>query len=77
MTLTEKKWLPLSKGDYVSTYDDGSDGRPEKLVYGVVTEIGDESFQIQWEDFEDPTDYEWQKVEIMGQHIWDKSRRVQ
>lgn len=69
MTLTEKKTLPLGIGDTVTHYDDGKDGHPEKWVNGVVTEIGDESFVVQWEDLEDPTEYEWQKVEIKGLQI--------
>lgn len=69
MTYTEKKTLPLGLGDDVKHYDNGKDGHPEKWVDGTVTEIGDEGFVVQWEDLEDPTEYEWHKVTIEGNQI--------
>ena len=72
MTLTEQKRLPLGVGDDVKIYDDGEDGYPAKWVNGVVTEVGDESFAVQWDDFKKigwETEYEWQKVTIKGNEI--------
>lgn len=69
MTYTEKKTLPLGVGDDVKHFDDGKDGHPKKWVNGVVKEVGDESFTVQWEDLEDETEYEWQKVSIEGNQI--------
>ena len=75
MTLTEKKQLPLGIGDEVKTYDDGTDGHPAKWVNGIVTEVGDESFVIQWGDLTEDTEYEWQKVSIVGNLIYDPKRK--
>ncbi len=78
MTLTEKKTLPLGVGDDVKHYDDGKDGHPEKWVDGVVTEIGDESFSVLWDDFKNlgwETEYEWSKVEIKGNQIFENGQR--
>ncbi len=71
MTHYEKKVLPLAVGDLVTHYDDGTGGYPEKRAYGTVTEIGDESFVVQWEDLKEETEYEWQKVTIKGGQIFD------
>lgn len=75
-TVTERKMLPLGVGDEVTTYDDGTDGHPEKTVNGKVLEVGEESFLVQWDDLEDPTEYEWQKVTIEGTEIIDKPRKL-
>lgn len=72
MTLTEKKILPLGVGDNVTHFDDGTDGRSIKWVDGVVTEIGDETFVVQWEDLKEETEYEWQKVSIQGNQIKER-----
>lgn len=72
MTYTEQKTLPLGVGDDVKHYDNGKDGHPEKWATGTVTEAGDHSFVIQWDDMEDPTEYEWQKVTIEGNQISER-----
>lgn len=75
MTLTEKKLLPLGVGDDVKCFNDGMDGHPVKWAYGEVTEVGDESFVVQWEDLDDPTEYEWSGVDIVGNRIYDPKRK--
>lgn len=69
MTYTEKKKLSLGVGDNITHYDNGKDGYPKKWVNGIVTEIGEESFAVQWEDLSEQTDYEWQKVTIKGDQV--------
>lgn len=75
MTHTEKKQLPLGVGDDVRSYDDGSDGHPEKWVTGKVIEAGDHSFIVQWDDLEDETYYEWQEVTVEGNIILENLLR--
>lgn len=81
MTTYEKKPLPLGIGDEVKTFDDGTDGYPEKWVNGTVTEIGDESFSVLWDDFKEKgweTEYEWAKVTIEGGVLkddWSNNKR--
>ncbi len=73
-TFYEKTPLKLGVGEEVTHYDDGTDGHPEKMVTGKVTEVGDESFEVQWEDLEDPTEYEWAHVTIKGMQIFENKR---
>lgn len=75
MTHYEKKLPALGKGDEVKYYDDGKDGHPIKWVTGIVTEGGDESFVVQWEDLPDPTEYEFSKIEIIGNQIFENGER--
>jgi len=74
MTRFEKSPLKLAVGEEVKTYDDGTDGYPAKWVNGIVTEIGDNSFAVLWDDFKDKgweTEYEWGNVYIEGNTIYE------
>jgi len=33
--------------------------------------IAEDSFEVQWEDLPDPTEYEWSKVSIIGNQIYE------
>jgi len=65
----------LGIGDDVKYYDDGKDGHPEKWVDGKVIAVCDEGFEVQWEDLKEPTEYEFGKVEIQRNQIFDNSSR--
>lgn len=70
MTFTEKKDLPLVVGDRCSRWEESGCRNSGKLIYGIVAEVGDESFAVKWEDSDDLSEYEWQKVLIMGRHLF-------
>jgi len=57
MTYTERKQPKFSVKDDVYIFDTEVCD-PPKWVHGVVKEVGDETVLIQWDDFDDPTDYE-------------------
>lgn len=75
MTLTETKALPLGVGDDVRFYDDGRDGRPVKMATGEVTEVGEYSFEVKWDDMEDPIEYNWHEVELQGNQIFELNKQ--
>jgi hypothetical protein len=68
-TFTEKKNHSLGVGDDVKHYDDGRDGHPIKWVEGKVTQVGEETFTVQWEDLPEDSEYYWSKVTIRGNEI--------
>ncbi len=77
-TFYEKKPLSLGVGEEVKHYDDGKDGYPEKWVNGIVQEVGDECFTVLWDDFKElgwETEYEWNKVTIEGNRIFENGQR--
>jgi hypothetical protein len=61
----------LGIGDDVRYFDDGKDGHPQKWVNGKVTAIAEDSFEVQWEDLPDATEYEWSKVSIIGNRVYE------
>lgn len=75
-TFYEKPTQKLGVGDDVTHYDNGKDEYPKKWVNGKVTEVGEDDFLVQWEDFEDPTEYEWAKTTIKGCHIFERESRI-
>lgn len=46
------------------------------LVNGKVTEVGDESFEVQWEDLENPTEYLFEDVDINSDQIIERYGRT-
>ena len=50
----DKKGPKYEVGQPVRTYDQDD----EKVVNGVITEVGDESIEVKWEDLQWPTEYE-------------------
>lgn len=45
-----------------------------KKIDGTVLEVGDDSILVQWQDFEDPTEYERQQVELIGDQFYEDKR---
>lgn len=54
------------------TFDD--DG---KKVDGMVMEVGEETILVQWADLPDPSEYERQKVELIGDQFYEDKRDSQ
>lgn len=74
---TYEKTPGLCVGDELLHYDDGSDGHPTKWVIGRITEVGEDSFEIQWDDLEEPTEYERSKVEIINGRLYEEHERAE
>lgn len=60
-----KKGPKYEAGMAVRIYDEDD----EKTVNGVITEVGDETIKIKWEDLHDPTEYEISKISLDGNKI--------
>lgn len=71
-----EKTVKLGVGDEVTHFDNGNNGHPVKWVNGKVTEIGEETFVVQWEDLNEPTEYWFSEVEINGNQIFDGNERT-
>lgn len=63
----DKKGPKYEVGQHVRTYDEDD----EKMVNGVITEVGDETIEIKWEDLIDPTEYEISKITFDGNKLID------
>lgn len=80
MTFTDYKTHPLIKGDYVKTFDDAKGGRLETPIWGEVTGVSEEGFDVLWDDFKElgwETEYEWTKTTIIGQEIIEADKRAE
>ncbi len=53
MTHYEKPPFKYAIGEEVQIWDNDTN----KLVIGNITEMGDETFVVQWEDLQDDTEY--------------------
>lgn len=62
MTTYEKTGPLYSVGESIKTFDKTK----EQWINGEITEVGDESIQVQWNDLEDPTDYNKSDVSRTG-----------
>lgn len=52
-------------GQEIKTNDDETG----KVVNGIITEVGDESIEVKWEDLTEPTEYERCKIEMKGDFL--------
>ena len=68
----DDKTGPLySVGQEVWTIDEQTGDK----VFGKVTEVGEETIVVQWEDLKDDTEYERQNIELDGDRLYEKERR--
>lgn len=65
--LTDSKMGPKYEiGQSIRTYDHSA-----KIVNGTITEVGEETICVQWEDLIDDTEYERSKIEIKGDFFYE------
>lgn len=76
MTYTEKKTPQFGVNDEVYVLDTEIYDNPT-WVHGVVTEVGDESLQVKWDDLEDPTDYEISDLPDIRHKLPDESPKTE
>jgi hypothetical protein len=67
MTKKEKTGPKYEVGQHVKIYD----ADDKKVVNGVVTEVGDETIEIKWDDLTDPCEYEISNITLKGEYIID------
>jgi len=60
-----KKGPKYEIGQHVRTYDEDD----EKMVNGVITEVGDETIEVKWEDLLEPCEYEISKITFDGNKL--------
>lgn len=53
------------------------DEKTGSKVWGTVTEVGEETILVQWSDLPDPSEYERQKVELIGDQFYEDKRDSQ
>ncbi len=63
----DKKGPKYEVGQPVRTYDEDE----EKMINGEITEVGDETIVIKWEDLHDSTEYEISKISFDGNKLID------
>ena len=61
----DKKGPKYEVGQYEKIYD----ADDEKVVNGVITEVGDETIEVKWEDLKEPTEYEISNITLKGEYI--------
>lgn len=62
-----KKGPKYEVGQHVKIYDTDD----EKAVNGIITEVGDETIEVKWEDLTDPSEYEISNITLKGEYIID------
>ena len=62
-----KKGSKYEVGQHVKIYD----ADDEKFVNGIITEAGEETIEIKWEDLADPCEYEICNITLKGEYIID------
>jgi hypothetical protein len=60
-----KKGPKYEVGQKVRIYDEDD----AKMVNGIITEVGDETIEIKWEDLSEPTEYEISKITFDGNKL--------
>jgi hypothetical protein len=65
--LDDKKGPKFEVGQHIKTYD----ADEEKVVNGIVTEVGDETITVQWDDLTDDTEYEIAKISMKGEFLYE------
>ena len=60
-----KKGPKYEIGQHVRTYDEDE----EKMVNGVITEVGDETIEVKWEDLQESCEYEINKITFDGNKL--------
>lgn len=60
MTKNEPKTRKFEVGDRVKLFEVDDYVPDGAWCYGVVMEIGDETFTIKWEDLPEETEYKWE-----------------
>jgi hypothetical protein len=66
-TTYERTGPTYSVGQPIRTFDKEN----RVFINGEVKEVGDESFTVKWEDLEDETEYEIQKVTLEGDILFE------
>jgi len=56
-----KMGLRFKVGEEVKTYSD-----KRKIISGIITEVGNDSIEVKWDDLTEPTEYERCKIEMEG-----------
>lgn len=60
-----KKGPKYEAGQHIKTYD----ADDEKVVNGVITEVGDETILVKWEDLMEETEYEKADITMNGEFL--------
>lgn len=60
-----KKGPKYEVGQHIKTYD----ADDEKVVNGVITEVGDETIVVKWEDLKEETEYEKADIVMNGEYL--------
>lgn len=60
-----KKGPKYEAGQHIKTYD----ADEEKVVNGVITEVGDETIVVKWEDLREDTEYEIADIVMKGEFL--------
>lgn len=69
MTHSEPRVFRLNVGDPVKMFDTHERYPNGEWIYGMVEEMGPETFTVKWEDLNEPTEYEKSDCEEVEFHV--------
>lgn len=62
-------------GDDVYTCSEFEEGRPR--VHGIIQEVAEDSILVKWDDLNESTEYDKDKISLVGHELHENKRFVQ
>lgn len=65
--LDDKKGPKYEVGQHIKFFD----ADDQRVVKGVVTEVGDETICVKWDDLREDTEYERSRIDMKGDFLYE------